>query len=446
MRIFGDSRFNREAIALSLPIMFQCLITTAINTIDTFMMGSFSDEAIAAVSTVSRYPLLVNTATVGSIVAGCCIYLAQYYGAERYEKTREVFRIAIVMTCIVILPFFMTALFFPSFIIRLFNKSDAVLTYALPYLGLIRFAELFLSFSIIFSNSLHAIGNARTPMRINLITVLLKVGLNYLFLFVMDLGIIGAGLSTLISRFAELMLYLYVLRNNDYCFMTEIRDIFRFEKDDVVKILKTAIPFTINNFLYVLGVSLFFTLYSVAGEVAYNSYVVAGSFNDVFMALDSGLFSAFSIIVSQALGSGDLDKALEKAHYTFGLSLILGIVFAVAEFASALLIPVVYSGSSQAVIRGGMSVLRLQSLIIVIYILSMNNYAIFKAGGDMTSIFIMDSGIVWLVQLPLTAYLAYRPGTPVLYLYLGFIIGELVKIIIAFILFRKKRWLVSLVD
>ena len=132
-KYFGDKKFNLTVLMIALPIMLQNLVTTSVNLVDSLMVGQLGDAAIGGVAAVNRFYMIMSFGVTG-FVSAVGIFIAQYYGAKNEQKMKESFRISILASYCIILPFFVLAFLFPNTILNFFTKDQVVIQTGVEYL------------------------------------------------------------------------------------------------------------------------------------------------------------------------------------------------------------------------------------------------------------------------------------------------------------------------
>jgi putative MATE family efflux protein len=249
--ILNTDRIGPLLLKLTMPAFFGMFVQTLYNVISTIFVGHFvGPEGIGGLSIV--FPLQMLAFGFGMMVGigGASLISRQLGAGDNTNAERTLgngFSISIIlyiMVIIVVLPFM-------DFWLRLIGASDVVLPYAKDYLVFIIAGSFFSILSMALLSFARAEGNARVGMTAMIIGALLSIGLCALFIIVLDMGVMGAGLATMISQFVSMAYLLaYYLTGSSYLKLSASN----FRPD--FKILKDILAIGIGAFTQTVASSL----------------------------------------------------------------------------------------------------------------------------------------------------------------------------------------------
>lgn len=428
-------------------MMLQQLITSSVNLVDNLMVGTLGDHAISSVAAVNRFYMISNFAVLGLANAGA-VFIAQYKGAKNREKMKESFRLILLFSALIMGLFTASALFFPRMILRFFTAEEAVITDGMAYISIAAWAFPPMAVMNSVYSSMRAVGETRAPLYCSVVSILTNIFFNYCLIFghfgFPRMGIRGAAAGTLIARMAELAVCLYYYRRGEYDFATEITDLFRISRDIRIRLLAKAAPLMLNETLWASGMATLFKLYSTRGADVMSGYSISGTIADLFFTLFSGMAAASTVLISTPLGAGKLDEARRNAYQLLAFSMCLAVVFGSLLYVSRGLVPMLYPGVSPQARQVAGDVLRIQGCLFWIYMGSTQCYFILRAGGDMRHTLILDSTFMWLVNIPVVAFVAYGTALPYLSPYIAGQMTDLLKMLLALRLVRREKWVNNL--
>ena len=209
MRLFTrDRSFYRNLIMLAIPIGLQNLITFAVNFADNLMIGSLGDNAISGVYVGNQMQTVLQMFVAG-IEGAILILAAQYWGKKDTASIRKVVSIGVKVAFGVGLVATLLAVSFPAAIIRLFTAEAGVIQEGAVYLQIVGFTYLFFCIAQVMIASMRSVETAKIGLYISLMTLAVNVSLNYVLIFgklgFPAMGVRGAAVATLISRFLEML-------------------------------------------------------------------------------------------------------------------------------------------------------------------------------------------------------------------------------------------------
>ena len=445
-KFIGDKKFYKMVMIIAIPLMMQQLITSSVNLVDNLMVGQLGDAALGGVAAVNRYYLIATFGTNG-LLAAASIFIAQYLGAKNEKKVKESFRISIIIAMLIMIVFFIIGYLFPNVIVGFFTKDALIIQQGVDYLKFSCFTFLPMIFSLSISSAYRACGQTKIPLFVSIIAVIINTFLNYVLIFgnfgFKPMGVEGAAIATLIARIIEALILLASMRLLQPIFVTKITKMFCFSKDLAIKILKKGAPLACNEVFWSIGNAMLFKFYATRGSEVMSGYAISMTTADIFFVLFGGMSVAAHVLISQKLGANKLDEARSNGYKLIGFSTMMSLAFSILMFSSSFFIPSLYNVSEYAGYVAK-SVTQVQSLMFGIYMFTTMCYFIVRAGGDTKSTLYMDSVYMWVINLPIVAFLAYTTNISIIYLYVAGQLTDIVKMILSYKLVRKEKWVINL--
>ena len=251
---------------------------------------------------------------------------------------------------------------------------------AVAYLRIAGLGMFFVYFYNCASSVLRAVGNSKQPMRIIMVTCVLNVALDLLFVGPLWLGTAGAALATVLSQGLSCVLALgYLLKN---------RDIFSFRRallkpngEDTASILKLGIPCAVQ--MTVASISWLTVTFLVNGYgvdcSAASAY--AAKVKDLSMMFITSLINAASVMIAQTLGAGKFDRAKEVLGEAMKLSILISVVLIALVELCAPLFARLFTGDAE-VIRIAALNMRIEILGQIFYSIFLIYHAMMIGAGD----------------------------------------------------------------
>ena len=209
-KFVGDRAFYKRVLAISIPMIIQNGLTNFVNLLDNVMVGALGTEAMSGVSIVNQFVFIFNLLVFGAISAGG-IFTAQYHGQGNIEGVRNTFRFKLLITLFIGILGAATFLVFDDALISTFLHSGSdggdlalTLTYGKDYLLIFIIGLIPYAISQAYASTLRETGDTVIPMYSSIIALVCNLVLNGVFIFALSMGVRGAALATVISRFAEL--------------------------------------------------------------------------------------------------------------------------------------------------------------------------------------------------------------------------------------------------
>ena len=442
-----DKEFFIKALSIAIPLMLQQLIVSSVNLIDNLMVGQLGDIALGGVTSVNKYYLIATFGVFGMTAAGS-VFLSQYHGANNKERMKQSFRFMIISSSLISLLFFVIGFFFPENVLRFFTNDINVIDLGTKYFRIAIFTLIPIALTFSITSAMRTFGESKMPLLMSVVAVIINTFLNYCLIFgnfgFPNLGVEGAAIATLIARVIEMIIGLILLKYKSFEFNTRVFDLFKVDFSLANAIFLKAIPLCINEVLWSAGMATLFKYYSTRGIEVMAGSAISSTFSDIFFTLFGGMSITTTILVSSRLGANKLEEAKEYAYKLIGLSFVLSWFFAIAMFASSFLVPYIYANVSDLSKEVAIRMLQVQAVMYWIYMLTTECYFILRAGGDTKNTLMMDSGFMWLLNIPVLALVTYLTNWNYLIIY---IIGqsvEFIKLSFAYKLLRLEKWVVNL--
>ena len=302
-----------------------------------------------------------------------------------------------------------------------------------------------------YSSTLRECMRATPPMVAGVCAVLVNLGLNYVLIFgnfgVPALGVEGAAIATVISRFVELcIIYVWTRRNLAIVpYMRGVLSSLYVGRELVRRIVVKGMPLMINEAMWASGIALLCQCYSVRGLVVVGAVNIQQTFFNVFSVAFMAVGVAAGIIIGNCLGAGDGEEAMLCARRLARLSVAISVGVGALFFVCAFFIPNIYNTTPE------IKELARDLMIICAVAMPLDAYAhvsyfTLRSGGRVLMTILFDSTFVWLVSVPTAFLLSRFTSMPILWLF-GICQGEnIIKDVLGYVFVRQGRWVRSLVS
>lgn len=190
---------------LAVPTIISMLVTSFYNMADTFFVGKINTSATAAVGIV--FPLMAMIQAFGFFCGhGSGNYISRQLGAHNFEDASKMSATGFVSAFVLGLGILVVGFLFTDPLLRIMGSTETILPYARSYMRIILIGAPYMTASLVLNNQLRFQGSAFYSM-IGITTgAVLNIGLDPLFIFVLDMGVAGAALATIISQFVSFCL------------------------------------------------------------------------------------------------------------------------------------------------------------------------------------------------------------------------------------------------
>lgn len=314
-------------ITLSIPTVLEEILTTLLQYVDTAMVGHLGEKATAAVSVTTTITWIVNSIPHAFAIASLAL-ISKSVGSKDNDLIKKISKnlIILILACTLItgIPSILLSRIIPKWM----GAEKAIRRDAYLYFLIISIPMLFRTTTIILGSAIRATGNTKTPMFVNFGANLVNVLLNAIFIYVLNMGVVGAAFGSAISYSISGILMYYFYRRNEML-RWEYKDL-SYNKNVMLSIIKIGMPVLGTSFTSCLGYVFFARLVSGMGTTIFSAHSIAVTAEQLFYIPGYGLKTATSTMVGMALGEQDTDKMSYVGRVstilTVGMMVFSGIV------------------------------------------------------------------------------------------------------------------------
>ncbi|MBR2650826.1 MAG: MATE family efflux transporter [Clostridia bacterium] len=455
-KYIGDRNFYKGVLAVAIPMMVQNGITNLVSLLDNIMVGRLGTEAMSGISIVNQFIFIFNLLIFGAVSAAG-IFTAQYYGLGDNEGIKHTFRFKFIVNLAAALIGIAVFLVFDEPIINLFlfesdSTGDLALTmnYGKEYLYVMLIGLVPYAISQVYASTMRETGDSVIPMVASIVAVVTNFFLNIILIFgylgFPALGVVGAAIATVVSRFAELItLTVYAHTHKDkFPYLKGAYSSPKISRELFGRITVKGIPLMLNEFFWAIAMTMRNQCYSTRGldvVAAQNiSTTVFNLFSVVYMALGSSV----AIIIGKQLGAGERDEAIDTQRKLTAFSIFSGTVMMLFMIGASFLFPKIYNTTD--------TVRSLAAFMMIISGIGMPfssfaNAAYFtlRSGGRVFITVLFDSVYMWAVVMPVSIVFSYFTDISIFLLFPICQWVDSLKVIFGAILLKRGNWARTLV-
>ena len=452
-KYIGDKAFYRMVLGIAVPIMLQNGVTSFVNMLDNLMVGSLGTEAMSGVSIVNQFIFVFNLLIFGAVSAAG-IFTAQYYGSKNTEGVRHTFRIKLLVNALAVLLGVGAFLLFGDDLIRLFlhqgdGEGDLALTfsYAKDYLVIMLIGFVPYALSQVYASTMRETGEPVWPLIAGVVAVATNGALNAVFIFALGLGVKGAAIATVVSRFAEaLLLMAWSHRHVDRCsYLKGAYTSLYIPRTLVKRIVLGGLPLMANELLWSLAITVRSQCYSTRGLDVVAAMNISNTVYNVFSVIYLAMGSAIAIIIGNLLGAGKTELAKETDRKLIAFSVFCGACTGVLILLVAPAFPLLYE-TSATVQSLATYLMVIQALVIPFDAFTNAAYFTIRSGGQILVTMLSDSVFMWVVVVPVCCLLAYLTPLSIFALFAICHGCDCLKALFGCVLLRRDTWARRLVS
>lgn len=454
-KFFGTKEFYLMVLSIAVPIMIQNGITNFVGLLDNIMVGRVGTDQMSGVAVVNQLVFVYNLCIFGGI-SGAGIFTAQFYGSGNTEGVRNTFRFklwTVVLLCAIGITIFV---FGGDSLIRLYLHQDggsgnieATFGYARMYLRIMYLDMIPFAIAQAYAGTLRETGETVLPMKAGIAAVCVNLLFNYILIYgkfgAPALGVAGAAIATVLSRFVELgiiVIWTHTHTQKNPFIVGALKKL-TIPVDLVKHIIIKGFPLLINETLWAAGMAVMMQNYSLRGLSVIAALNISSTISNVFNIVFIAMGSAIAIILGQQLGAGKMNVARDYARklivFTVLCCVLTGLLMAIA----APLFPKMYN-TEENVRQLAAGIILIAAACMPMYAFENACYFTLRSGGKTLITFLFDSVFVWVFSIPLAYFIGHYTAMSIMPFYLCCQLIELVKCLIGYILVKKGIWVQNL--
>lgn len=396
--------------SLAWPTMLEQLLQTAVQYIDTAMVGALGTDATAAVGSTGTVGWLVIS-SISALGIGFLAYVARARGAGDRETASRISAQAVVLTVLIGSVFTVVLAVLSPYIPRWMQVDSAIQKMASAYFFVLYLPMLPRTASLIFSSLLRAVGDTKTPMRVGLLVNIINVVLNFLLiyptrtvnlgglsvtLFGAGWGVVGAAAASAVAfTVGGIMITMALWQHPD---LSPRGLPLRLDWQVLRPCLRVATPNMLQRFGTALGFVAFAAMINSLGEVSTAAHAIANTVESAFYIPGWGMQTAAATLAGNALGAEDCQRLRDLLKISIVVVMLLmfgsgGMLFVFAEPLMGL-----FSGSPE-VIALGVIVLRMVAISEPFYGVSIILEGVLQGLGNTIIPFVYGVLGMWCVRI-----------------------------------------------
>ena len=449
--------FYKKVIRLGLPITLSQLLTSLLAFIDTIMVSSLGDNAVASVGIGANFFFFMIMINFG-LVSGLAIFFAQFWGTKDIKSIHKTFIISIIASSVIIAVFFIVGHFFSSTVMEIYLNSDElaneliVTEMGVQYLRIASFGYFFTTMAFIINMLMRSVEKVIFPQVVSIIVVALNTFLNYVLingkLGFSELGIEGAATATVISSIVGFLILVgFMITTKQEVYRIKFSLYKEITKEFVAKLLKKAMPVLLNETLWGLGMTMYIVAFGFISVEAIASYQIANQVMGMVWVINAGVSSAAAIMLGNKLGEGKIEVAKNWGRRFVKLTLVFGVILGIILFFISPLIPQLFGDISISVKENVRLLLIVFSFYVPIkFTNALHIVGTLRSGGDTVFAFMMEVIALWGIGVPLAFILSIFTELDIYIIVAIINVEEIIKFFLVNYRFLTYKWAKNLTD
>ena len=418
-----EGKVWKVIVRFALPLLVGNLLQQFYNITDSIIVGQFlGKEALAAVSASFFIYYFIISLVIG-VGSGTTVVISQLFGAKQYQKVQLAFSSFFIFMLVGGIILSIAGIIFAEPVFRLTNTPEEVIPQAVAYFRIyIGGTFLFVTFNSIIS-ILRGVGESVRPMLFILITTVLNIAFDLLFILVFKWGIEGAARATVVSQGIGMCIALAYVNNT--------HPLLSIKKQDMLfdwKLFKESLK---------IGLIALLGIVNSFGTNTLTAYGAAGKIDTIITQAILTLSGALAAFCGQNIGAGRLDRVKKGVQFTMYTNIALGLLTFAAVYLFGNEMMRIFTKDIDVVAIGKEYLLIIGGFFIVHGALNVYNGAL-RGAGDTLFPMITSLVCLWLIRIPLAYYLSSWLGRNGIWWAIG--ISITIGLIVTFVYYKIGFW------
>lgn len=431
-----EGKVWKVIVRFALPLLVGNLLQQFYNITDSIIVGQFlGKEALAAVSASFFIYYFIISLVIG-VGSGTTVVISQLFGAKQYQKVQLAFSSFFIFMLVGGIILSIAGIIFAEPVFRLTNTPEEVIPQAVAYFRIyIGGTFLFVTFNSIIS-ILRGVGESVRPMLFILITTVLNIAFDLLFILVFKWGIEGAARATVVSQGIGICIALAYVNNTHPLLSIKKQDML-FDWKLFKESLKIGLPTSVQQCAIALGLIALLGIVNSFGTNTLTAYGAAGKIDTIITQAVLTLSGALAAFCGQNIGAGRLDRVKKGVQFTMYTNIALGLLTFAAVYLFGNEMMRIFTKDIDVVAIGKEYLLIIGGFFIVHGALNVYNGAL-RGAGDTLFPMITSLVCLWLIRIPLAYYLSSWLGRNGIWWAIG--ISITIGLIVTFVYYKMGFW------
>jgi len=455
-KFIGDRAFYKMLLTIAVPIMLQNGLTNLVSLLDNIMVGAVGTEQMSGVSIVNQLLFVFNLCIFGGL-GGAGIFTAQFFGKKDTQGVQHTFRFKMMLALSLMAAALAVFVFFSEPLIALYLHEGsetgdiaATAAYGAKYMKVMLWGLLPFAVQQAYGSTLRETGETMLPMKAGIVAIFVNLVLNYVLIFghfgAPALGVEGAALATVISRYVECFIIVSWTHRHTIraSFIVDAYKSMHVPGKLVVDIFRRGMPLLVNEALWSAGIALRVQSFSTRGLAMVAALNISSTISNLFNVVWMALGVAVSIVIGQQLGANEFEKAKQSVWRIMAFSVASAVAMGLLMCVLSPLFPAIYNTTDEVRAMAA-GLIRIVGITGVLHAFNHTAYFTLRSGGKTWITFLFDGGYLWVVTIPLVRLLAIHTALPVLLVYFLCEFVDVIKVTMGLILIKKGVWINNIV-
>jgi len=400
-----NGNISKQLLLFFFPVFAGYIIQQTYSFADSIILGKLvSKQALAAVGGSPNAIITIITNLISGISSAIMVRIALNYGKGAFDKVNDVIKSAIFL-CVILAGSLTIVLFFSAkYLLILMQAPLDTYDLSLIYLKIYSLCLIPLFIYNVGLSMMRGLGDSRKPIYLIILTAIVKIGFDLLFVGTFSLGVIGVAIATIISHSISALAIMLILHFSTDVIHHSIKD-FGYDKEELQNIIKIGIPFSIQSMAFAIPNTLIQAKINSFGTDAVAAYYTFSNADSLFWCFNNALGIASTTMISQNYGNKNYKRVKSIFLYSILYEALGCILFGVFFHFFAHEVIGMFS-SDPTVIEMGKIMILITSRLYLLYVMAeaVNSFckAVGKAKAPMfiAMVTILLTRILYLLFIP----------------------------------------------
>ncbi len=436
MKDFTNGNEAKLIFNFALPMLIGNILQQTYTIVDSIIVGrTLGKVALGAIATTLPINFFILSLTLG-ITMGSTIVIAQYYGAKDMQNLIKAVDTSFIFIMFSSMVIAILGYSFSYKILELLKVPESVISQSAMYLK-VTFLGIPLMFGYnIISSMLRGVGDSKRPLYFLMVSSIINIILDILFVVVFNFGILGAAYATIIAQGSSFFIGIFYINRKNDVLKINLKNL-QLDKNILYHILKIGVPAGVQYLLVSVGMMLVQSLINGFGTETITAFGAAGRIDSIGTMPAITFSSALSSFAAQNFGAGKYERVKKgfKSTIIMSVIIVLCITLIIQIFKNGIMTMFV---TDKDVIDIGIKYLAVNSLFYIFPTIQFIAYALFRGAGDSIIPMIISVTSLWIIRIPIAYFLSSKIGSDCIYWsncaawFIGFVL--------AYVYYINGRW------
>lgn len=321
----------RLMIGFMVPMFLGNVFQQFYNIADSIIAGQFLGvNALAAIGSTGSLMFMV-TGWISGISSGFAILVAQWFGARKYDRMRHFTAMSVYLTAGITVLMTAGLLAANKPILRLMNTPGELMPDVSGYMAVIYTGLIVTAAYNSLAAVMRALGDSKSPLYFLIISAVINIFLDIVFIAWFHMGVVGCGYATVIAQgISALLCFLYIRKK--FHILHLIREDFRISWDSIKKLLALGIPMGLQFSITAIGTIIVQGAVNIYGAVYIAGFAAGAKIQNLVASVYVAFGATAATFVGQNWGAGKLDRVKKGVLYTqimilVSSAVLMGVIF-----------------------------------------------------------------------------------------------------------------------